>query len=102
MGWKRIRNSFKDVAGQVGIAKAFDQIGGNTLTYGQGLFGASPMGYAASYLFKDKIFEALGLNGKPVAGFDYDAFRQQLQMQESDAATEAAFLRREALNNNLL
>lgn len=99
MGW---RSRIKNLAGSVGIAKGFDQVGGLTLKYGQGLFGASPLGYAASYLFKDKIFEQLGLNGNPNAGIDYEGLRRELQVQESDAATEAAFLRRQALSNNLL
>jgi hypothetical protein len=60
-----------------------------TIGFGAGLLARSQV---KEWLFKDQVD----------AGFDFEGLRRELQVQESDAATEAAYLRRQALNNNLL
>ncbi len=60
-----------------------------TVGFGAGLLARSQV---KEWLFKDQVD----------AGFDFEGLRRELQLQESDAATEAAYLRRQALLNNLL
>lgn len=76
--------------------KSIASVATTVVGYTYGIYGMAAVAAYDKY-GKDKLFP----DGVP-EGFDYEAFRRQQQVQESDAATEATFMRRQALNNNLL
>lgn len=78
-GWKTVASVATTVAG-----------------YTYGIYGMAAVAVYDKY-GKDKLFP----DGVP-ENFDFEGLRRDLQVQESDAATEATFMRRQALNNNLL